>query len=82
MIGILRDIVRGVLAVVVIAAAGEAMERRPSVPAVQPQAQTWQPAAPPTWQPAPPTWQPEPRPIRRVGRAAVEFAESLLGVIR
>lgn len=90
MIGIVRDIVRAVLVLVVLAvglellqAHREAAGRLPQ--AAGPVAPAWQPAAPPpAWQPAAPIYvQPAPeRPLRRVAGSFVDLADSVLGVIR
>lgn len=71
----IRDTWRAVLVVVVACALREALAGRQAPMVVH---------APPAWQPA---WQappaPEqPRPLRRVGAAFVELADSVIGVIR
>jgi hypothetical protein len=84
MIGLARDTWRAVLVVVVAVLLREMFAERPAAPAPP---VAWQPAPPPTvatpmmmpagWQ------QPEPRrPLRRVGAAFVELAESVIGVVR
>jgi hypothetical protein len=90
---VIRDIVRAVLVLVVLAVGCEiiAVHRgrqaaAPQPPAWQPAAPAWQPAAP-AWQPAAPAWQPaqatpEPGPIRRVAREMVDLTEAFIGVIR
>lgn len=89
MIGIVRDIVRAGLVLVVIAVGLELLRGHREA------------AAPPTWQPAPPTWQPaalppppppqiilqqpdrQPeRPLRRVAAAITEVGDALIGVVR
>ena len=79
----IRDIVRAVLVLVVLAVGCEIL-------AVHRGRQ----AQPPAWQPAPPAWQPvqapqwpqaavaEPGPIRRVARELVDLTEAAIGVIR
>jgi hypothetical protein len=79
----IRDIVRAVLVLVVLAVGCEII-------AVHRGRQ----AQPPAWQPAPPAWQPvqapqwpqaavaEPGPIRRVAREIVDLSEAFIGVIR
>jgi hypothetical protein len=86
----IRDIVRAVLVLVVLAVGCEIIAVHRGQQAAP--AQTWQPhqaAYPPAWQPAayPPAWQPvqappEPGPIRRVARELVDLTEAALGVIR
>lgn len=83
MIAILHDIVRAALVLAVLAVGCEILAVHRDRPA---------PAPPPAWQPVAPAWQPQPqavimqpmpeRPLRRVGEATVEFAESVLGVLR
>lgn len=78
MIGIIRDIVRAVLVLGVLAVGLEIIQVHREAAAPRP----WQPAAvayPPAWQPA--QVMPE-RPIRRVASSVVELAESVLGVLR
>lgn len=85
MIGIVRDIVRAGLVLVVLAVGLELLRVHREA------------AAPPTWQPAPPTWQPaalppappqqiilqQPeRPLRRVAAAITEVGDALIGVVR
>lgn len=96
MIGIVRDIVRAGLVLVVLAVGlellqihREAAARRPLAaggPPVQADPRPWQPAAyPPAWQPMQTVVvQPPPpaQPIRRVASSFVDLAESVLGVIR
>lgn len=90
MIAIVRDIVRAVLVIVVLAVGCEilAIYREAAAPRPwQPAAAAWPqpPGAPPAWQPMqtvviqppPPT-----QPIRRVASSFVDLAESVLGVIR
>jgi hypothetical protein len=88
---VIRDIVRAVLVLVVLAVGCEiiAVHRGRQAPAPQPPA--WQPKPvayqPPEWQPVAPAWQPaqatpEPGPIRRVAKEFVDLAEATIGVIR
>jgi hypothetical protein len=82
----IRDIVRAVLVLVVLAVGCEILavhgQRRPP-PAVVTSA-----PMPPTWPPQPVQWQPAPAPapppgpIRRVAREVVELTEAVIGVIR
>jgi hypothetical protein len=84
----IRDIVRAVLVLVVLAVGCEIIAVHRGRQAVQPPA--WQPAVaayPPAWQPVPqpPAWQPaapEPGPLRKVAREIVDLAEATIGVIR
>ena len=78
MIAILRDIVRAVLVLAVLAVGLELIQiHREAAP------RPWQPAPyPPAWQPAQTVVVPPPQPIRRVGRSVVDLAEAVLGVIR
>jgi len=83
-IGIVRDIVRAGLVLVVLAVGLELLRVHREA------------AAPPTWQPAPPTWQPaalppppqqiilqqNERPLRRVAAAITEVGDALIGVVR
>jgi hypothetical protein len=77
----IRDIVRAVLVLVVLAVGCEIL-------AVHRGRQAWQPhqaAYPPAWQPITPAWQPaapEPGPIRKVARELVDLTEAAIGVIR
>lgn len=89
MIGIVRDIVRAVLVLVVLAVGLEMLQAHREEAAPRP----WQPAtaawpqpqaAPPAWQPAAPIYvqtAPE-RSLRRVAGSFVDLADSVLGVIR
>jgi len=88
---VIRDIVRAVLVLVVLAVGCEiiAVHRGRQPPAPQPPAWQPQPVAyqPPAWQPVAPAWQPaqatpEPGPIRRVAREMVDLTEAFIGVIR
>jgi len=88
---VIRDIVRAVLVLVVLAVSCEiiAVHRGRQPPAPQPPAWQPQPVAyqPPAWQPVAPAWQPaqatpEPGPIRRVAKEFVDLAEATIGVIR
>lgn len=86
MIGIVRDIVRAGLVLVVLAVGLEILQvhREAAAPPPPP---AWQPAAPaPAWQPAPQAVYVQPqtpeRPLRRVASSVVDLAESVLGVIR
>ena len=90
MIGIVRDIVRAVLVLVVLAVSLEMLQAHREAAAHrpwQPAAAAWPqpPAAPPAWQPMqtvviqPP---PPAQPIRRVASSFVDLADSMLGVIR
>jgi hypothetical protein len=86
MIGIVRDIVRAVLVLVVLAVGLELLQAHREAAAPRP----WQPAAMPPV--APPAWQPmqtvviQPpppaQPIRRVASSFVDLADSLIGVVR
>jgi hypothetical protein len=86
----IRDIVRAVLVLVVLAVGCEILAVHRGRQAAQPQPPAWQPhqaAYPPPWQPVAPAWQPmqappEPGPIRRVARELVDLTEAALGVIR
>jgi hypothetical protein len=83
----IRDIVRAVLVLVVLAVGCEILAvhrgRREAAPVAY---------HPPAWQPLPqpPAWQPmqapaptqEPGPIRRVARELVDLTEAAIGVIR
>jgi len=88
---VIRDIVRAVIVLVVLAVGCEiiAVHRGRQPPAPQPPAWQPQPVAyqPPAWQPVAPAWQPaqatpEPGPIRRVAREMVDLTEAFIGVIR
>jgi hypothetical protein len=88
---VIRDIVRAVLVLVVLAVGCEiiAVHRGRQPPAPQPPAWQPQPVAyqPHAWQPVAPAWQPaqatpEPGPIRRVAREMVDLTEAFIGVIR
>lgn len=87
MIGIVRDIVRAVLVLVVLAVGLELLQtHREAAATPRPwQPAAWPPAAPPAWQPMqtvvvqPP---PPAQPIRRVASSFVDLADSMLGVIR
>jgi hypothetical protein len=84
----IRDIVRAVLVLVVLAVGCEILavhgRREAATPAWQPH----QAAYPPAWQPVPqpPAWQPmqapQPGPLRRVAREVVDLSEAFIGVIR
>ena len=80
MIGIVRDTWRAVLVVVVAVLLRGVFAEQPAPPP------TVATHMPPVWQPAPaPAWvtPPEPqRPLRRVGSAFVELADSVIGVVR
>ena len=82
----IRDIVRAVLVLVVLAVGCEIIAVHRGR-----QAAPWQPKPvayhPPAWQPVAPAWQPaaaapEPGPIRRVAKEFVDLAEATIGVIR
>ncbi len=84
----IRDIVRAVLVLVVLAVGCEILavhgQRGAAAPAWQPQPVAYQP---PAWQPmqAPALAQApaqEPGPLRRVAREMVDLTEAALGVIR
>jgi hypothetical protein len=82
----IRDIVRAVLVLVVLAVGCEIIAVHRGRQAATP---AWQPvvaAYPPAWQPAPqpPAWQPsqEPGPLRKVARELVDLTEAAIGVIR
>jgi hypothetical protein len=83
----IRDIVRAVLVLVVLAVGCEILavhgQRGAAAPAWQPQPVAYQP---PAWQPIqqPPAWQPaqEPGPLRKVARELVDLTEAAIGVIR
>ena len=91
MIGIVRDIVRAVLVLVVLAVGLELLQTHREAAGRPPQAAgpvapAWQPAAAlPAWQPMqtvviqPP---PPAQPIRRVAGSLVDLADSVIGVIR
>jgi hypothetical protein len=88
---VIRDIVRAVIVLVVLAVGCEiiAVHRGRQPPAPQPPAWQPQPVAyqPHAWQPVAPAWQPaqatpEPGPIRRVAREMVDLTEAFIGVIR
>lgn len=75
MIVILRDIVRAVLVLAVLAVGLELIQIHREA--------ARQPAPyPPAWQPAQTVVVPPPQPIRRVGRSVVDLAEAVIGVIR
>jgi hypothetical protein len=84
----IRDIVRAVLVLVVLAVGCEILAVHRGRQAPQPPA--WQPAVaayPPAWQPLQsPAWVPAPTqetgPIRRVARELVDLTEAAIGVIR
>lgn len=83
----IRDIVRAVLVLVVLAVGCEIIAVHRGRQAAAPQPPAWQPQGvayqPPGWQPAPPAWQPAaPGPIRRVAKEFVDLAEATIGVIR
>ena len=87
----IRDIVRAVLVLVVLAVGCEIIAVHRGRPAAAPQPPAWQPKPvayqPPAWQPVAPAWQPaaatpEPGPIRRVAREMVDLTEAFIGVIR
>ena len=81
----IRDIVRAVLVLVVLAVGCEIIAVHRGRQAQPP---AWQPvvaAYPPAWQPVAPAWQPaapEPGPIRKVARELVDLTEAAIGVIR
>lgn len=75
MIAILRDIVRAVLVLAVLAVGLELIQIHREA--------AWQPAPyPPAWQPAQTVVVPPPQPIRRVGKSLVDLAEAVIGVVR
>ena len=87
----IRDIVRAVLVLVVLAVGCEIIAVHRGRQASAPQPPAWQPQPvayqPPAWQPVAPAWQPaqatpEPGPIRRVAKEFVDLAEATIGVIR
>jgi hypothetical protein len=79
MIGMVRDTWRAVLVVVVAVLLREVFAERPAAaPAPPPVVTQWQPVMPP---PTVATQEPS-RPLRRVGEAFVDLADSLIGVIR
>ena len=91
----IRDVVRAVLVLVVLAVGCEVIAvhrgRQPATaaPSAWPAQPGWQTGwpGPPAWQPAAPAWQPvaatpEPGPIRRVAREMVDLTEAFIGVIR
>ncbi|GDX97575.1 hypothetical protein LBMAG47_32400 [Planctomycetia bacterium] len=96
MIGIVRDIVRAVLVVVVLAVSLEMLQAHREAAGRLPPPPAWQPVH--SWpqatneRPNPPAWQPmqtvviQPpppaQPIRRVAGSFVDLADSLIGVIR
>jgi hypothetical protein len=81
----IRDFVRAVLVLVVLAVGCEILAVHRGRQAATP---AWQPvvaAYPPAWQPIAPAWQPaasEPGPLRKVAREIVDLAEATIGVIR
>jgi len=83
----IRDIVRAVLVLVVLAVGCEILAvhrgRQAQPPAWQPAVAAyppaWQPLQSPAWVPAPTQ---EPGPIRRVARELVDLTEAAIGVIR
>jgi hypothetical protein len=83
----IRDIVRAVLVLVVLAVGCEILavhgRREAQPPAWQPHhaayPPAWQPMQSPAWVPAPPQ---QTGPIRRVARELVDLTEAALGVIR
>jgi len=88
----IRDIVRAVLVLVVLAVGCEILAVHRGRQAAPPTVATAAPSAwpaQPGW-PAPPAWQPmrapaatpEPGPIRRVAKEFVDLAEATIGVIR
>lgn len=81
----IRDLVRAVLVLVVLAVGCEILAVHRQRGAAQPPPPAWQPA-PTTWHPAvaaPPAWQPAPPgPIRRVASSLVDLSEAVLGVVR
>jgi hypothetical protein len=84
MIGMARDTWRAVLVVVVAILLREVFEERPAAaPAVTPTVTTqWHPAPMPTMPPPTVATQEPSRPLRRVGEAFVDLADSVIGVIR
>lgn len=81
MIGIVRDTWRAVLVVVVACLLREVFAER-APPAVATQvAPAWQPVHVPVMPAHAPMQHPE-RPLRRVGSAFVELADSVIGVVR
>jgi hypothetical protein len=81
MIGIVRDTWRAVLFVVVACLLREVFAER-APPAVATQvAPAWQPVHVPVMPAHAPMQHPE-RPLRRVGSAFVELADSVIGVVR
>jgi hypothetical protein len=79
----IRDIVRAVLVLVVLAVGCEILAVHGRREAAKP---SWQPLpTPPAWQPIAPAWQPaaqEPGPLRKVARELVDLTEAAIGVIR
>lgn len=87
----IRDIVRAVLVLVVLAVGCEILAVHRGREAAKPQPAAYQP---PAWQPVAPAWQPmqapvwaqspapEPAPLRRVARELVDLTEAAIGVIR
>jgi hypothetical protein len=82
-LGMVRDTWRAVLVVVVVCLLREILAERqappPSVATQYPPA--WQPAPQPVWQPVVIQQEPQ-RPLRRVGEAFVDLADSVIGVVR
>lgn len=86
MIGMVRDTWRAVLVVVVACLLREVFAERtatppPSVATQAVVAPAWQPVPQPAW-PAPVPAAEPPRPLRRVGEAFVELADSVIGVVK
>lgn len=85
MIGIVRDCVRAVLVLVVLAVGLELLRvhREAAAPRPWQPVHSWpQPPAPPAWQPMQTVVVQPPQPIRRVASSFVDLAESVIGVIR
>ena len=83
MIGMVRDTWRAVLVVVVAVLLREVFAERPAAAPAPPAVVTqWQPVPMPLMNTPTVVTQEPSRPLRRVGEAFVDLADSLIGVIR